>query len=279
MLTIRTVVAGSAIVMARCVARRLLHPGWQQGAGDRLRTRPARRRRTHRGRTSTWQLEIARPDAARTLDSLRIAVRPTPDELQVYKGASWAKRPSEQIEDMVLRTLEDSQKITAVAPNGSGMTADYTLLMELRRYEADYAGNSVPAATIEINAKLLHARTRRSSHRARSCRRFPRAAPTPHPSRRPSARRWERSRMMSPDGRWRPATQIRARRRRRRISEPRRRGSGRDPPEREVDARAHAARSRGQRMPMVRLRLAGHQQQAAMSPAAIRVSTMARSDA
>ena len=31
--------------------------------------------------------------------------------------------------------------------------------MELRRYEADYAGNSVPAATIEINAKVLHART------------------------------------------------------------------------------------------------------------------------
>ena len=106
----------------------------------------------------TWQLEIARPDAARAIDSLRIAVRPTPNELQVYKGASWAKRPSEQIEDMVLRTLEDSQKITAVAPNGSGMTADYTLLMELRRYEADYAGNGVPAATIEINAKLLHAR-------------------------------------------------------------------------------------------------------------------------
>ena len=106
----------------------------------------------------TWQLEIARPDAARAINSLRIAVRPTPNELQVYKGASWAKRPSEQIEDMVLRTLEDSQKITAVAPNGSGMTADYTLLMELRRYEADYAGNGVPAATIEINAKLLHAR-------------------------------------------------------------------------------------------------------------------------
>ncbi len=103
----------------------------------------------------TWQLEIARPDAARMIDSLRIAVRPTPGELQVYKGASWAKTPSEQIEDAVLRTLEDSQKIAAVAPKGSGMATDYTLLMELRRYEADYAGNAVPAATIEVNAKLL----------------------------------------------------------------------------------------------------------------------------
>lgn len=103
-----------------------------------------------------WQLEIAHPEAARMVDSLRIAVRPTPGELQVYKGASWAKTPSEQVEDAVLRALEDSQKIAAVAPKGSGMASDYTLLMELRRYEADYAGNAVPAATIELNAKLLH---------------------------------------------------------------------------------------------------------------------------
>jgi cholesterol transport system auxiliary component len=103
-----------------------------------------------------WQLEIARPESARMVDSLRIAVRPTPNELEVYRGASWAKTPSEQIADAVLRALEDSHKIAAVASKGSGMAADYTLLMELRRYEADYAGNALPAATIELNAKLLH---------------------------------------------------------------------------------------------------------------------------
>ena len=52
------------------------------------------------------------------------------------------------------------------------------------------------------------AQRRRSSRRARFCRRSPRAAPTPHRSRRRSARRWERSRTMSPDGRWSPATPI-----------------------------------------------------------------------
>jgi cholesterol transport system auxiliary component len=103
-----------------------------------------------------WQLAIAHPDAARMIDSQRIAVRPTPGELQVYRGASWAKSPSDQVEDTVLHALEDSQKIAAVARKGSGVAADYTLLMELRRYDADYAGHAVPAATIEVNAKLLH---------------------------------------------------------------------------------------------------------------------------
>jgi cholesterol transport system auxiliary component len=104
-----------------------------------------------------WQLSISRPEAARMVDSLRIAVRPSPGELQVYKGANWAKTPSEQLEDTVLRALEDSGKIPAVARQGSGIAADYKLVMDLRRYEADYAGNALPSATVEVNAKLLHA--------------------------------------------------------------------------------------------------------------------------
>jgi cholesterol transport system auxiliary component len=104
-----------------------------------------------------WQLAIGRPEAARMLDSLRIVVRPNPGELEVYKGASWAKTPGEQIQDTLLRALEDSQKIKAVARQGSGISDDYILLTELRRYEADYAGAAVPSATIEVNVKLLHA--------------------------------------------------------------------------------------------------------------------------
>ncbi len=104
-----------------------------------------------------WQLSLTRPTASRMLDSLRIAVRPTPGELQVYKGASWAKTPTEQVEDTVLRALEDSARIPAVARQGSGIAADYKLVMDLRRFEADYAGAAVPAATVEVHVHLLHA--------------------------------------------------------------------------------------------------------------------------
>ena len=104
----------------------------------------------------TWQLGIAPATAARMSDSLRIAVRPTPGEIQVYKGASWAKTPTDMLEDAVLRGLEDSGKIQAVARQGSGVAADFRLVMDLRRFEADYAGGVAPTATIEVNAKLLH---------------------------------------------------------------------------------------------------------------------------
>ena len=104
-----------------------------------------------------WQLGTSRPSAARVLDSSRIAVSPVPGELQVYKGAVWARTPPEMLEDGVLRTLEDSGKIPAVARQGSGIGADYRLLMEIRHFEAEYAGAAVPSAVVEVSAKLLHA--------------------------------------------------------------------------------------------------------------------------
>ena len=104
-----------------------------------------------------WQLGTSRPSAARVLDSSRIAVSPVPGELQVYKGAVWARTPPEMLEDGVLRTLEDSGKIPAVARQGSGIGGDYRLLMEIRHFDAEYAGAAVPSAVVEVSAKLLHA--------------------------------------------------------------------------------------------------------------------------
>ncbi|MDR6843197.1 ABC-type transport auxiliary lipoprotein family protein [Pseudoxanthomonas sacheonensis] len=104
----------------------------------------------------TWQLAVAKPTAARVVDSPRIAVRPVPGELQVYRGVTWSQPSTDLIEATVLRALEDSGKIPAVARAGSGIRADYRLIMDLRRYESDYAGNAVPSATIELTAKLLH---------------------------------------------------------------------------------------------------------------------------
>jgi cholesterol transport system auxiliary component len=102
------------------------------------------------------QLVVSTTSAASVTDSQRIAVRPQPNELQVYKDASWARRPTDMVEDVVLRTLEASERIGAVARVGSGVNADYRLVLDLRRFESDYRGGATPAAVVEVNAKLLH---------------------------------------------------------------------------------------------------------------------------
>lgn len=103
-----------------------------------------------------WALSLGRTSSARNAEGLRIAVRPTPNELQVYKGAQWVKPPADMVEDTVLHALEDSGRVAVVTRQGSGVGTDYRLLMDVRRFESDYAGAAVPAATIEVTAKLLH---------------------------------------------------------------------------------------------------------------------------
>jgi len=108
-----------------------------------------------------WQLALVTPTAARVVDSPRIAVRPVPGEIQVYKGVSWSQPPTDMVESILLEGFEDSGKIPGVARSGTGIGARYRLVMDLRRFEADYAGASVPSAVIELNAKLLDVREQR----------------------------------------------------------------------------------------------------------------------
>lgn len=109
----------------------------------------------------SWALALARTTGARSTDSQRVLVRPTPNELQVYKGAQWAKPPGDMLEESVLHALEDSGKIPVVARQSAGVGADYRLILDIRRFESDYAGAAVPSATIEVTAKLLHVKDQR----------------------------------------------------------------------------------------------------------------------
>lgn len=101
------------------------------------------------------QLVLAPVQIARPYDSLRIAVRPTPQELQVYKDGVWAQRPSEMLTNSLLRMFEQSGRLRAVARAGSGVNGDFRLLLDVRRFEADYAGGAVPKASIEVRATLV----------------------------------------------------------------------------------------------------------------------------
>jgi cholesterol transport system auxiliary component len=103
-----------------------------------------------------WQLVLVKPSAARVVDSPRINVRPTPSELQVYKGVSWAQPATDMLDDALVRGFEDSGRIAGVARVTTGIRADYKLATDVRRFEADYRGQTTPTAVIEVNAKLIH---------------------------------------------------------------------------------------------------------------------------
>jgi cholesterol transport system auxiliary component len=105
---------------------------------------------------ATWQLQIARPYADTAHDSARILVRPQPGELQVYKGAAWTQPAPDLVLDTLLRAFADSGRFAGVARRGEGVSAQYELLLDLRRFESDYDGGTTPRARIALGARLVH---------------------------------------------------------------------------------------------------------------------------
>ena len=103
-----------------------------------------------------WQLQIARPIADASSDSARILVRPRAGELQVYKGAAWTQPAPDIVHDVLMRAFIDSGRFAGVARRGEGVSPRYELLLDLRRFESDYADAGTPTVRIAIGARLVH---------------------------------------------------------------------------------------------------------------------------
>lgn len=106
-------------------------------------------------------LTIAEPEASAALDSQRIAVRPTPTQLQVYAGAIWSDPAPVLLQSTLIDALGGSAHFRAVIRPTDPLTADLLLRLDLRHFEAIYAkGARVPTVVIELQATLFDQRTR-----------------------------------------------------------------------------------------------------------------------
>jgi cholesterol transport system auxiliary component len=104
-----------------------------------------------------WQLSVGTSAANQMLDSSRIAVRPTPDRFQVYKGAAWADDAPELLQTALVEGFEDSGKLVSVGRFGGGARGDAGLLVEVRAFETVYVDGR-PEAVIEVQARLFEFR-------------------------------------------------------------------------------------------------------------------------
>jgi cholesterol transport system auxiliary component len=104
----------------------------------------------------SWSLTVVRPNTNTFLDSNRIAVRPEPNVLQVYKGANWSDSLPDLVQTNFVEAFENSGKIRTVSRQNSGVPADVALLMDIRQFESVYLPEQKkPHAQIQIHAKIL----------------------------------------------------------------------------------------------------------------------------
>jgi len=109
-----------------------------------------------------WQVSVGVQAANQLLDSTTIAVRPTPNVLQTYRGARWADTAPDLLQTAVVEGFEDSGRIAGVARFGGSTRGEFGLLLEIRSFETVYAGGA-PEAVIEVQARLLQFRGRAST--------------------------------------------------------------------------------------------------------------------
>jgi cholesterol transport system auxiliary component len=90
------------------------------------------------------------------LDSNRIAVRPEPNVLQVYKGANWSESLPDLVQANLVQALENSGRIKSVSRQNSGVPAEVAMLVDIRQFESVYAPDAkIPDAVIQMHVKVL----------------------------------------------------------------------------------------------------------------------------
>jgi len=102
-----------------------------------------------------WQLTIALPVADAALNSARIALRQNPISLEYYARANWVDTAPRMIQTLLVESFENSKSIVSIGRQSVTLRADYSLLTDLREFQAEYIGAGPPRIRIRLNAKMV----------------------------------------------------------------------------------------------------------------------------
>ncbi|MCF1503319.1 ABC-type transport auxiliary lipoprotein family protein [Afifella sp. H1R] len=102
------------------------------------------------------QILVPVPAALASLDTTRIAARPTPAELAYLPGASWPDTLPRLLQARLMETLQNTGRVKAVGLPGQGLLIDYQIVLDVRAFELR---NGVAVA--DFSVKLLNDRNGR----------------------------------------------------------------------------------------------------------------------
>jgi len=108
----------------------------------------------------SWQLQVATPSAAASIDSTRIALLHSPLRVEYYARANWVDRAPVMVQTAIMEAFEASGGILSVTRDVADSRPDYVLATELREFQAEYFLGPQPEVHIGMLAKLVSARRR-----------------------------------------------------------------------------------------------------------------------
>jgi cholesterol transport system auxiliary component len=104
-----------------------------------------------------WQIMIEEPTAVGGVESNRIAVQPTPNEVRYFGEVRWVERAPRMVQGLLVESFERSRAVGGVERYTIGFKADYILRVEIRDFQAELFGEQAPTVHVRLTAKLLRA--------------------------------------------------------------------------------------------------------------------------
>jgi cholesterol transport system auxiliary component len=102
-------------------------------------------------RPASWQLVVYEPTAIHALETDRLMVRPTADQVSYYKGVAWSDRLPRLVQARIIETFQNSGAVKSV----SASNGQYALVTDLRAFQIDVSSGKA-IAEIELFAKLVN---------------------------------------------------------------------------------------------------------------------------
>ncbi|HEY8265663.1 MAG TPA: ABC-type transport auxiliary lipoprotein family protein [Steroidobacteraceae bacterium] len=106
-------------------------------------------------------LKVVVSSLAPGLDEPGIAARLPDQRLDHLAGARWAEELSALLESAFVESFQDSGRLRSVQGDLGRFRATHTLVIDVRRFEADYSGGGLPVAQVALSATLGRASDRR----------------------------------------------------------------------------------------------------------------------
>ena len=105
--------------------------------------------------TTDWHLNVDMPSAGLALNTPKIALSRSPFALDYYARAVWIDRAPVMVQTLLAESFDNTRKIVSVTRQPSAPRADYSLVTELREFQAEYDGDGPPAVRVRIKARLV----------------------------------------------------------------------------------------------------------------------------
>lgn len=99
-------------------------------------------------------LLMARPFANKAYATQQMAFRRDPAEVSYYTESRWVDEPAQLIADALQTALEKQQLFAAVIPQGTPVTADWRLELELLSFIQDYS-LAPPNFTVKLRVRMV----------------------------------------------------------------------------------------------------------------------------